>query len=61
MENLKYFLEFTFQDIWHWLGIFFLLGIIANAIANIFRGLFRPPVMIVKEQPQEEKEEEKQS
>lgn len=58
METLKYFLEFTFQSIWHWLGVFFLLGIIGNSIANIFRGIFHPAVIIPKENPPKEKQED---
>lgn len=34
------FLEFTFQDFWHWLGVFLLLAIAVNGIAQIFWAIY---------------------
>ena len=31
------FLEFTFQSIWHFLGVIIIVGIIADMITSIFR------------------------
>lgn len=44
METLKYFLEFTFQSFWHFIGVFLLLSVIANGVF----GIFKTPVIINK-------------
>lgn len=36
---LMKFLEFTFQDIWHFIGVLILLYIVCETISDIFRSL----------------------
>lgn len=44
MEILKYFLEFTFDSFWKFIGVLMLLGIVSGAISNILSF----PIKIVK-------------
>lgn len=60
MEFFSRFLEFTFQSFWHWLGIFLLFVVGANAIVSILHGILTPPIIILKNTklPEEETEED---
>ena len=52
METLKYFLEFTFQGFWHFIGVFLLLSVVCNGIF----GMFRSKVVIYKNKEKDEDE-----
>ena len=52
METLKYFLEFTFQSFWHFIGIFILI----SAVFNGAFAIFRKPIIINRNTKEDKKE-----
>jgi hypothetical protein len=43
------YLQFIFQDFWHWLGAIFIIAVVGDRIVGIFRAIFRTKIKEQKE------------